>query len=190
MTQPYDAEGLPSPSSARLQLARLKADMSQRELAARAGVPVTMISALVEGAEALSELKSAEGSDDVLAGLARKLMRVRGLWPGFRSGVPVTMISALVEGAEALSELKSAEGSDDVLAGFARKLMRVRGLSPVSAPPAEPDSAGRSRAGPGRARARCRVVSDTGEVSCVVYRSCPAGPAGPSRPAPLSLPAR
>src|ERR1017187_3907251 len=141
MTQPYDAEGLPSPSSARLQLARLKADMSQRELAARAGVPVTMI-------------------------------------------------SALVEGAEALSELKSAEGSDDVLAGFARKLMRVRGLSPVSAPPAEPDSAGRSRAGPGRARARCRVVSDTGEVSCVVYRSCPAGPAGPSRPAPLSLPAR
>ena len=81
MTQPYDAEGLPSPSSARLQLARLKADMSQRELAARAGVPVTMISALVEGAEALSELKSAEGSDDVLAGFARKLMRIRGLSP-------------------------------------------------------------------------------------------------------------
>ena len=45
MTQPYDAEGLPSPSAALLQLARLKAGMSQRELAERAGVPVTMISA-------------------------------------------------------------------------------------------------------------------------------------------------
>jgi transcriptional regulator with XRE-family HTH domain len=39
------AEELPSPSSALLQLARLKAAMSQRELAERAGVPVTMISA-------------------------------------------------------------------------------------------------------------------------------------------------
>ena len=45
MTPPQDAEGLPSPSSALLQLARLKADISQRELAERAGVPVTMISA-------------------------------------------------------------------------------------------------------------------------------------------------
>ncbi len=45
MSRPDDAEGLPSPSSALLQLARLKADMSQRELADRAGVPVTMISA-------------------------------------------------------------------------------------------------------------------------------------------------
>src|SRR3984885_15647877 len=45
MTQPHDPEGLPSPSSALLQLARLKAGMSQRELAERAGVPVTMISA-------------------------------------------------------------------------------------------------------------------------------------------------
>ena len=45
MTQPYDAEGLPSLSSALLQLARLKTGMSQRELAERAGVPVTMISA-------------------------------------------------------------------------------------------------------------------------------------------------
>jgi uncharacterized protein len=45
MTQPYDPERLPSPSSALLQLARLKAAMSQRELAERAGVPVTMISA-------------------------------------------------------------------------------------------------------------------------------------------------
>src|ERR1700757_3188514 len=45
MSQPDGTEGLPSPSSALLQLARLKADMSQRELAERAGVPVTMISA-------------------------------------------------------------------------------------------------------------------------------------------------
>jgi len=45
MTELDDAAGLPSPSSALLQLARLKADMSQRELAERAGVPVTMISA-------------------------------------------------------------------------------------------------------------------------------------------------
>jgi transcriptional regulator with XRE-family HTH domain len=45
MTQSHDVEGLPSPSAALLQLARLKADMSQRELAERAGVPVTMISA-------------------------------------------------------------------------------------------------------------------------------------------------
>jgi transcriptional regulator with XRE-family HTH domain len=45
MTEPGAAEGLPSPSSALLQLARLKAGMSQRELAERAGVPVTMISA-------------------------------------------------------------------------------------------------------------------------------------------------
>jgi len=45
MTEPSAVEGLPSPSSALLQLARLKAGMSQRELAERAGVPVTMISA-------------------------------------------------------------------------------------------------------------------------------------------------
>ena len=45
MSQQDDLEGLPSPSAALLQLARLKADMSQRELAERAGVPVTMISA-------------------------------------------------------------------------------------------------------------------------------------------------
>jgi transcriptional regulator with XRE-family HTH domain len=45
MTYDEDAEGLPSPSSALLQLARLKTGMSQRELAERAGVPVTMISA-------------------------------------------------------------------------------------------------------------------------------------------------
>lgn len=45
MTQLDDVEGLPSPSSALLQLARLKAELSQRQLAGRAGVPVTMISA-------------------------------------------------------------------------------------------------------------------------------------------------
>lgn len=45
MVEPNDLEGLPSPSSALLQLARLKAGLSQRELAERARVPVTMISA-------------------------------------------------------------------------------------------------------------------------------------------------
>ncbi len=45
MSEPVSAEELPSPSSALLQLARLKAGMSQRELAERASVPVTMISA-------------------------------------------------------------------------------------------------------------------------------------------------
>jgi transcriptional regulator with XRE-family HTH domain len=45
MTQPVDAGPLPSLSSALLQLARLKAGLTQRELAGRAGVPVTMISA-------------------------------------------------------------------------------------------------------------------------------------------------
>ena len=46
MTQPEN-EGphLPSPSAALLQLARIKAGLTQRELAERAGVPVTMISA-------------------------------------------------------------------------------------------------------------------------------------------------
>ncbi len=45
MTRHEDVNGLPSESAALLQLARLKADLSQRELAERAGVPVTMISA-------------------------------------------------------------------------------------------------------------------------------------------------
>lgn len=44
MSELDDIEGLPSPSAALLQLARLKADMSQRQLAERAGVPVSMIS--------------------------------------------------------------------------------------------------------------------------------------------------
>jgi transcriptional regulator with XRE-family HTH domain len=45
MSQWDEVGALPSPSSGLLQLARLKAGMSQRELAERAGVPVTMISA-------------------------------------------------------------------------------------------------------------------------------------------------
>lgn len=45
MGQSYQTEGLPSPWSALLQLARIRAGLSQRELAERAGVPVTMISA-------------------------------------------------------------------------------------------------------------------------------------------------
>ena len=45
MADIYDPEGLPSPSAALLQLARLKTGMSQRELAERAGVPDSMISA-------------------------------------------------------------------------------------------------------------------------------------------------
>jgi transcriptional regulator with XRE-family HTH domain len=45
MTQPDGAEELPSPSAALLQLARIKSGMSQRQLAERAQVPVTMISA-------------------------------------------------------------------------------------------------------------------------------------------------
>ena len=45
MTQPDGTEELPSPSAALLQLARIKAGLSQRQLAERAQVPVTMISA-------------------------------------------------------------------------------------------------------------------------------------------------
>jgi transcriptional regulator with XRE-family HTH domain len=43
MAQSYD--GLPSTAAALLQLARLKAGLSQRQLAERASVPTTMISA-------------------------------------------------------------------------------------------------------------------------------------------------
>jgi transcriptional regulator with XRE-family HTH domain len=43
MTQSY-VDG-PTPAAALLQLARLKAGLSQRQLAERAGVPTTMISA-------------------------------------------------------------------------------------------------------------------------------------------------
>jgi transcriptional regulator with XRE-family HTH domain len=86
MTQPYDPEGLPSPSSALLQLARLKTGMSQRELAERAGVPVTMISAYerdqrqptlstllrllhAAGFDLRLHLAAYDPHDDILAGL-------------------------------------------------------------------------------------------------------------------------
>ena len=49
MTEPEEAGPLPSPSSALLQLARLKGGLTQREMAERAGVPVTMISAYERG---------------------------------------------------------------------------------------------------------------------------------------------
>jgi transcriptional regulator with XRE-family HTH domain len=42
-------EALPSTAAALLQLARLKARVTQREVAERAGVPVTMISAYERG---------------------------------------------------------------------------------------------------------------------------------------------
>src|ERR1700689_5440886 len=45
MMEPDDGEGLPSPSAALLQLSRMKSGMSQRNLADRAGVPVSMVSA-------------------------------------------------------------------------------------------------------------------------------------------------
>jgi len=86
MSQPYDIEELPSPSAALLQLARLKADMSQRELAERADVPVTMISAYecdlrqptlstllkllrAAGFDLRLYLSPHDAHDDVLAGL-------------------------------------------------------------------------------------------------------------------------
>ena len=86
MTQPYGPEALPSPSSALLQLARLKAGMSQRELAERAGVPVTMISAYerdqrqptlstllrllrAAGFDLRLHLAAYDPHDDILAGL-------------------------------------------------------------------------------------------------------------------------
>ena len=102
MTQSYDSEGLPSPSSALLQLARLKSGMSQRELAERAGVPVTMISAYerdqrqptlatllkllhAAGFDLRMHLAAYDPHDDILAGLesdrseAERLRRDRQL---------------------------------------------------------------------------------------------------------------
>lgn len=83
MTQSYD---LPSPAAALLQLARLKAGMSQRELAERASVPTTMISAYerdkrqpsmetllklihAAGLELTMELAPRDPHDEVLAAL-------------------------------------------------------------------------------------------------------------------------
>ena len=48
MAQSYD-QSSPSTGAALLQLARLKAGLTQRELAERAGVPTTMISAYERG---------------------------------------------------------------------------------------------------------------------------------------------
>jgi transcriptional regulator with XRE-family HTH domain len=93
MTQSY--EEAPSTAAALLQLARLKAGLSQRELAERAGVPPTMISAYERGKrqptlETLMRLLKAAGfelrmrlepcdsQDDVLADLeARRSKRER-----------------------------------------------------------------------------------------------------------------
>ncbi|HEY2552018.1 MAG TPA: helix-turn-helix transcriptional regulator [Streptosporangiaceae bacterium] len=86
MTQPPDAAQLPSPSSALLQLARLKAGLTQRELAERADVPVTMISAYerdqrqptlatllrllrAAGFDLRLHLAAHDPHDDILAGL-------------------------------------------------------------------------------------------------------------------------
>src|ERR1019366_5002290 len=86
MSRTSGAEELPSPSSALLQLARLKAGMSQRELAERAGVPVTMISAYerdlrqptlatllrllrAAGFDLRLHLAAYDPHDDILAGL-------------------------------------------------------------------------------------------------------------------------
>lgn len=84
MTQMYD--DLPSPAAALLQLARLKAGMSQRNLAERASVPTTMISAYerdkrqpslttllrllhAAGFELTMKLEPFDPHDDVLVGL-------------------------------------------------------------------------------------------------------------------------
>jgi transcriptional regulator with XRE-family HTH domain len=86
MTQRVDAGPLPSLSSALLQLARLKAGLTQRELAERAGVPVTMISAYerdqrqptlatllrllrAAGFDLRLHLAAYDPHDDILAGL-------------------------------------------------------------------------------------------------------------------------
>jgi uncharacterized protein len=111
MTHYEDDEGLPSPSAALLQLARLKADLSQRELAERAGVPVTMISAYerdqrqptlatllrllrAAGFDLRLHLAAYDPHDDILAGLeagrseAERRHRDRQL-QAWRDAVPV-----------------------------------------------------------------------------------------------------
>lgn len=115
MTQPHDAEGMPSPSSALLQLARLKAGMSQRELAERAGVPVTMISAYerdqrqptlttllrllhAAGFDLRLHLAAYDPHDDILAGLeagrseAERLRRDRQL-QAWRQATPADEVA-------------------------------------------------------------------------------------------------
>jgi uncharacterized protein len=111
MTHLEDAEWLPSPSSALLQLARLKAGLSQRELAERAGVPVTMISAYerdqrqptlatllrllrAAGFDLRLHLTAYDPHDDILAGLeagrseSERRQRDRQL-RAWRAAVPV-----------------------------------------------------------------------------------------------------
>lgn len=115
MTQPHDADGMPSPSSALLQLARLKAGMSQRELAERAGVPVTMISAYerdqrqptlttllrllhAAGFDLRLHLAAYDPHDDILAGLeagrseAERLRRDRQL-QAWRQATPADEVA-------------------------------------------------------------------------------------------------
>ena len=115
MTRPHDADGMPSPSSALLQLARLKAGMSQRELAERAGVPVTMISAYerdqrqptlttllrllhAAGFDLRLHLAAYDPHDDILAGLeagrseAERLRRDRQL-QAWRQATPADEVA-------------------------------------------------------------------------------------------------
>lgn len=83
MTQSYE---LPSPAAGLLQLARMKADLTQAQLAERAGVPATMISAYerdkrqptmmtllrlvhAAGFELHMQLEPYDDHDDVLAAL-------------------------------------------------------------------------------------------------------------------------
>ncbi len=103
MTRHEDVQRLPSPSAALLQLARLKADLSQRELAERAGVPATIISAYerdqrqptlarllkllrAAGFDLRLHLAAYDPHDDILAGLeadrsdAERRHRDRQLW--------------------------------------------------------------------------------------------------------------
>jgi transcriptional regulator with XRE-family HTH domain len=87
MMQSYDVD--PSPAAALLQLARLKAGMSQQQLAARAAVPATMVSAYerdkrqpsvptllkllhAAGFELSMRLEPYDRHDDVLASLERE----------------------------------------------------------------------------------------------------------------------
>jgi len=69
MTQPEDAGNPPSPSSALLQLARLKAALTQRELAERASVGVSIISAYErEQLQVWRKAVPADGSPRTLPG--------------------------------------------------------------------------------------------------------------------------
>ena len=90
MTQSYVAQ--PSPAAALVQLARLRAGLSQRELAERAAVPATMVSAYerdrrqptvetlrklvrAAGFELRMHLEPYDPHDDVLVALERNRTR-------------------------------------------------------------------------------------------------------------------